>query len=565
MIQIITINGISLDLDPEGQFEIEMEQPLLDTEAVPVPYSTAISFLPSQRNCNEFGYIPALMMEPTVQSIQADIYVNGFKMISGILIYESIEDGFIKYNFAAKDTISKLENKDISENNFLGYITPRSPDGKYQDIIDNRYDTIKVPVLINKSAVTSTILSDPENPGLKVDTPVRYHNFPHSDDTLFTPAVRLYDLLIDEFGANLIIDADILDDLQKIYMICPYKPTATSASNGFGYIIPMNDTLPKISKLNLFKNLAKIFGASFYRDGEKYRMKRSGSILRASTVIDWSDKISDKFSSRAENPKAYVLKFNDDSSDNVYNPENLSSDLEDRNVLRKDSFYNIFKTNVDAGEKNYTLLHTPTGDLYSVSHAMPAEKSYSDPPIMADSLLRSCSDIDTSTATAEDVFDNSIALTVVRPVPDTIIDPDGTILNLIVAPLISAPSIGEQRGNMTIIGIIGEGQMTDKGYVSIPTAESDIYGFSVFQDKFLGFSLDPTALFNKYHSEFAEWFGKRRQIVSLNLHLSVMDIASFRLYQKVYFKGREWLPIKLSVSVDIGSGSIDASGEFISV
>ena len=40
MIEIITINGVSLDLDPEGTFEIEMEQPLLDTEAVPVPYST---------------------------------------------------------------------------------------------------------------------------------------------------------------------------------------------------------------------------------------------------------------------------------------------------------------------------------------------------------------------------------------------------------------------------------------------------------------------------------------------------------------------------------------------
>ena len=159
MIEIITINGISLDLDPKGTFEIEMEQPLLDTEAVPVPYSTAISFLPSHKNCNEFGYIPALMMEPTNQSIQADMYVNGFKMISGILIYESIEEGFVKYNFAAKDTIAKLENKDISENNFLGAVTPRQP-GEFNltNIRNGKNATVQAPLLVNKNKVFSAVM-----------------------------------------------------------------------------------------------------------------------------------------------------------------------------------------------------------------------------------------------------------------------------------------------------------------------------------------------------------------------------------------------------------------------
>ena len=564
MIEIITINGISLDLDPEGQFEIEMEQPLLDTEAVPVPYSTAISFLPSQRNCNEFGYIPALMMEPTVQSIQADIYVNGFKMISGILIYESIEDGFIKYNFAAKDTIAKLENKDISENNFLGIITPRSPSGNYQEIRDNMYDVIKAPVMINKSAVMTTIQSDPKDANLKVEVPVRYHNFPNDYDSLFTPAVRLYDFLTDEFVSGLDIDDDILDDLKSLYLICPYKPTATSSTNGFGSLIPMNETLPKINKLELFKNIAKIFGAAFYKDGESFKLKRAGNILKSAPVANWSDKIPDNFSSRPENPKRYILKFEDDSSDNVYNSDDLSADLDDGDILKKTSYYDIFRTNVQAGKKSYTLLHAPTGDVFSVFHAVTAEKRYSDPPMMADSVLRACKDVDAPNSDG-DVFDNSISLSVVRPVPDTIIDSDGSVLDLIVAPLITPPSIGEERGSMAMIGIIGNGQMTDKGYISVPTADSDTFGIPVFQDNYLGFSLDPTALFKKYHSEFAAWLEKRRQVVTVDLMLTTKDIASFRLYQKVYFKGREWIPVKISVSISIASGSIEASGDFISV
>lgn len=563
MIEIITINGVSLDLDPNGAFNIEMEQPMLDTEVVPVPYSTAISFLPSRRNCDEFGYISALMLEPTNTSIQADIYVNAFKIFSGILIYDSIEDGLIKYTFAQKDSITKMENKDISENNFLGYITPRSPDGNFQDILDGRYAPIMAPVMINKSAVMTTIQKNPKNPSYKVEVPVRYHNFPYQD-SLFTPAVRLYDFLIDEFGTGLQIDADILADLQKIYMICPYKPTVTSASNGFGYLIPMNDTLPKINKLDLFKNLAKIFGAAFFKDGENFRLKRAGGILSSSDVIDWSDRVSDNFSSRAETPKKYILKFEDDSSDNSYNADNLSSDLEDGDILRKQSYYEIFRTNVSAGEKFYTLLHTPTGDIFSTFHALTADKRYSDPPMMADSVLRACSNVD-APESSDDVFDNSISLSLVRPIPDTIIDDQGNILDLIVAPLITPPSIGEERGSMTMIGIIGHRQMTDKGYVSVPTVQADVFGIPVFQDKFLDFSLDPEALLNKYHSAFAAWLQKKRQVVTADLNLTTRDIASFRMYSKVYFKGREWIPVKLSISVDVASGSIEASGDFISV
>lgn len=183
---------------------------------------------------------------------------------------------------------------------------------------------------------------------------------------------------------------------------------------------------------------------------------------------------------------------------------------------------------------------------------------------MADSVLRACNNVDASEST-DDVFDNSISMTVVRPIPDTIIADDGSILDLIVAPLITPPSIGEERGSMVLIGIIGEGQMTDKGFVPVPTVDADIFGVPVFQDKDLGFSLDPASLVAKYHAEFAEWIQTRRQVVTVDLRLTTEDVASFRLYQKIYFKGREWIPVKLSVSVNVASGTIEASGEFMSV
>ena len=73
MIEIITDAGISLDLDPAGAFEIEIEQPLLDDTHIPIPYSTSISFLPTAKNKDVFGFMDAMMMTPTVTEISATV------------------------------------------------------------------------------------------------------------------------------------------------------------------------------------------------------------------------------------------------------------------------------------------------------------------------------------------------------------------------------------------------------------------------------------------------------------------------------------------------------------
>ena len=43
MIRIITGEGVSLDLDPSAEFEVEYENPMLDDSHIPVPFSTAVT------------------------------------------------------------------------------------------------------------------------------------------------------------------------------------------------------------------------------------------------------------------------------------------------------------------------------------------------------------------------------------------------------------------------------------------------------------------------------------------------------------------------------------------
>ena len=93
MIRIITGEGVSLDLDPSAEFEVEYENPMLDDSHIPVPFSTAVTILPSASNCKILGYFPAMMLEPAVKNLAATIEVGGVPLLTGTLVYDSIEEG----------------------------------------------------------------------------------------------------------------------------------------------------------------------------------------------------------------------------------------------------------------------------------------------------------------------------------------------------------------------------------------------------------------------------------------------------------------------------------------
>ena len=95
---------LRLDMDPDSTFEITHEQPMLDTTHTPVPFSTSISFPLSERNKLVFGFIGgAMLLEPSVKSLEVEIHIGGLKMLSGILLYEGFEDGQLKYAFSGRN------------------------------------------------------------------------------------------------------------------------------------------------------------------------------------------------------------------------------------------------------------------------------------------------------------------------------------------------------------------------------------------------------------------------------------------------------------------------------
>ena len=99
MVRIMTKDFTELDLTKGFEFQIEMENPMLEEDHIPSAFSTQISFPPSPVNRRVFGYTPAMFLAPNVKRLEASVWIGGVPFVSGTLVYDGIEDGCLMYTF----------------------------------------------------------------------------------------------------------------------------------------------------------------------------------------------------------------------------------------------------------------------------------------------------------------------------------------------------------------------------------------------------------------------------------------------------------------------------------
>ena len=141
MVRILTKDYTELDLTKGFEFQIEMENPMLDEEHIPSAFSTQISFPPSPVNRKVFGYTPAMFLAPNVKRLEASVWIGGVPFVTGTLVYDGIEDGCLMYTSTEK--VVELEGK-IWEKSILEFDTGSIPSSSAK---------FSTPLLINKNNV----------------------------------------------------------------------------------------------------------------------------------------------------------------------------------------------------------------------------------------------------------------------------------------------------------------------------------------------------------------------------------------------------------------------------
>lgn len=558
MITIFT-DGQQLDLDSNGTFELTIDQPMLDDSHAPIPFSTSIGLLATPNNKKILGFLDAMLLEPNVKRLPADIFVGGFKILSGILVYDGYEGGVLNYSFSGKnledDWNAKIwtqVNPDIST---IPAAYTNEEKLEFINAIKEGSHFLGAPILVNQNAVAKTTFGLMADFTEQVSPSVKYHNWPGTDDVIFTPVFRL-NLILERILKIITVDTMFSADFGMLAIIAQYKPDGHFNQIG----IPLSgaydcqNMLPDISIYQMVQNLAKIYCAAIYRDGQQYRLIGAQSILDSDAVLDWSEKIStDSYSLGKEAATSYILKFNNSDEDNVYDVSNLSEDLEAGDITTCQAFEDLIHNlggivnGEDTGPK--AVRHAATRDIYSGRKQVFGRAHYL---ICSDILYHHNPVINTELGSAESSFDNSIDFNLVKCLPESY--PKGDTCQYRMAPVIEAPTIGETRGSNVYIGIFANNQLVDKG----------IYINTAGEDTNLGVSLSPDSLFKKYHQAFADWLAQDRQTVTASLNLSIKDIVSFRMFNKVRFASRTWIVKKLTLTFSVDSDHVEATGEFIS-
>lgn len=580
MLEIVTTTGVSLDMEKDLDIQVELEQPLLDADHLPVAYSTEISFPFTDTNKTAFGFVPAMMLEPSVKQLDARILFYGRELFSGSLVYDGVEDGKLRYIFT-ENSLREWLDEDVA---------PFSAETVTWDQMQVEGAKYRMPIIGNKAFATWHV--EPGNVAGSDEywtyKDIKYRNCIYGNNSQrysftgdfdkscdFLPAVRILSLL-----DRLTIrqqDND-MELVKRLYMLCSYgrgkiesvapsvdEMTHSDLRNArYTHETQIDKSrYPDVSRADLIDALCPMICAAVYKERNDYLLIAANSLFireeENTNVLFWDEKVADIYGLFREKKKNYRFGYSDD--------ETLGDDSSFEHILSL-SVYNLLELDLD--DKHYKLrqLYTSADVVNALTVFSSRAHEEINSPFNArtydtDILYRNRGKAERQVG-AEEGFEQTSEFIPVETTPERFIDIyDGTTdIYDFRAPLVELPAEDDGRGDKMIIGIMTERDHNGNGQVFQGHPLPSLVEKGELESEL---SLLPPDLYNSYHKSFAEWMGTDRTGVKVDLDLTVDDLTELALYKRVNFRGRDWMIKRLSLTFHTDGGHFEATGEFISL
>lgn len=553
---VITEDGaeVSVDLCKDSEFEIEIENPLLNQDRMPIPFSTEISLPPSDSNKRLFGYIDGIKLSPAVKKIAARILINEIEIASGTLSYTGIEEGYLKYAFSANDLSEEWNQKiwDISdEYNDEIFEETGGQHGGGGIAGGSLSDYMGFPIIVNELATGE--IFDPYITNNDTQLDRKYRNYTwQGKKSLFTPAIRTSAILYPILDKISIQDSQITQLLSYLVILGQYYNDRDIYSDEvYGtsrHARVWFKMLPDITMLDLIKDIAKICCAAIYKQRNSYRLVSSREIFNIYSPLDWSGKISNTYSMELEGAQKYRLSFANTET------AGESTESAEEDSVKPISFGNLVQMlnwakSIADDYKNFK--HQYIGDIYAIKKVAGTQSTLLSSDCIDHFFGPDAEDID-----SKETFEVNIKMEVVKCTPEIVeyVNLGGPYDDYIIAPVVPTTSTMTKRANKVYVGLLVDKQMCDKGIV-VGTSSAD---------QSIPYSLRIDSLYARFHSTFKDWISTDRDRLSADVNLSLYDISSFAIWQTVFFANRRWLVAKLIIHIN-GDGEISSRGEFISI
>ena len=602
MIQIVTKDGISLDLAPDAEFVIEYNNPMMEDDRIPVPFSTSIALLPSATNCKVFQYLPALKLEPAVKKAAVSLVLNGIPFLSGTLSYDGIEDGALNYTFAGKDLENDWGMK-IWEAEVFPYDTAKQD---REAVLLGSAPGVFCPLMLNKEYTghfcdTDLIASSSEVRSLispNVNRNVKYHNADRNLDRRadsgigsplgFTPAVLFSKIVGNRIASY---SDDIARFLPYLAAVAQYSLTIKGSRDDIG------SHLPDMSMMDFVLNMNRMFCSAVFEDGGKFVMKSFASVMSQEASEDWSDKVADEFSSDTEAAGGYAFGYANSDGETVNDEEDWVA------VERAASVLYILPVSIAGTPVMQFLPVTDKATGKRFSNKCAVVSCYENQRLSSEKwMLVAATDVvfannmkQTAQSSDGDTVENTVDFDLVRCVPAVLNSrilvssgsssstsgnfsggtPYAGTPRFSMAPIIEPAAGDAENGSTLYVGLMNRGQLTDDGIAmpdTVPalqvsdgkvTVDGNLDDIPLTSADGERLSLTPDWLYPHFHEQYAQWLARDRQLLTCDVNLGVFDLLNFRMYRKIRIHGRDFFVKKLSVTLRAGSDAAECSADFI--
>lgn len=585
MIEIVTKQGVALDLTSNIDIEFTIEQPLMDAENMPIGISTTIAFPLTHTNRRVFGYWDGAFVGVLNSTIPAQLLVDGVVLLDGELSFIGVNEDEIEYSFRGAE-ISSLAEGNIHELSDLTIVSKWNTNLLAESRSAGRSD-VAFPMMIRKTYVAEcehqvgTGTYYPSAPNYAASNEAcspgeKYVNHGLSYSPNGNIAVVRVLWLIQKVFPSVIIEEDVLELLDKLVIIAPNDVTSTknlgiyesSYDEGDRNVLDLAKALPETPFADFLSSVLKMFAASIYATGQNYQIKTSRSVFDDTHYVDWSKKVCELTSVSMREAQAYELSYanSPDSTEEDSRAEGVEiptySTLEELLAYfnTQAELTNAFVSgcpDLFAGKKlDVSLLYETVFDGANIGF------KWTTPlvslPIIDNANHLSCKSVVVDSTNAE-TFNYKIDFNCVKCVPVlTYFEGEqsegyGSGLKA-VCPVLDFPNPEGDRTSDIYIGLLLNNQLV--AYGNTYSGQSWGQGTAassagVEEENNLSIALSgDNGLYAKFHEKLAAWITAKKHIFKMNVRLDISDIANLDLSQKVMVHNQLFLIKSVTIKVN---------------
>lgn len=602
MLQIL-LNNRKLELPEDISISYEIQNPLITTDRIPIPFTQNFSVPASPGNLMALGNPSRISANVNFENkVPGEIRHSGFIISSGVFTIEEVNDKEITLNFQGAvfpDSIKKqLQNQKLG-NEPLGeleviqshrpgfsYVSDNKAIAAFNSLMSNKAkqaypDYVAAPIRIREGEIDSEKMDSGNGnySGVFWDNSTFINTYRPADGVgrydqyilTVTPrgGRKLITKIMPSFRVGFIIEKIINqpieknrfnNDLQNLYLICNYaqsyqieNPKPVWSVQNLNVSIDLSDYMPDIPANDFISEILKIPCATMFVLSGRYIIELNSDILRAPCTIDWSNRIEDGYSIRRQEAEDYLFSINSESSSSIdEGVDILQVNTIDQMIANMDSltlsesesdnavYYKVTSTN-----QVYKVAPNPILSTEDATHWSCELVSQGEQPESAESD-RVSFDMNINGSVVSTTVSEYVGANM-NYVPDII---DGKSNHIrYFCPEIDINTQKPERTSGLVFGLYHGMRSTPKTSSGAKFDYPLMSHTNILSDGMVTASVALTTdyLMERYHYYFRQWVEKDKQIVKGEIRLTPIEIHRFDIREKVHFKGADFLVDSINI------------------